>query len=231
MFVFQRAGRRGGCFVARKVSDLVLLLGSRGNGRGRRGKSGLLGNLGGTVLRLLGGSSTRRGGGSATRRGVMLPGWLAFALALACFGGGFLVGDRFGFDGDDSGAGLNVNHSGGGPNNSGPRAPRILEADTEVLASHAYFVAAYEDMPEDEARTRAIRLSEYLAGHGLAKARPYVRDGAHGRVWFVTVYYSGNIEKAETRTRLQALPEDVPCPVFVGLRNQGNEWPQAFPVQ
>ena len=208
--------------MARKVSDLVLLLGSRSKGRGRS-RSGFLSGLGRSVTRLFGGSAVAdKLVGPANRR-VMLPGWLALALALACFGGGYFIGDRFGLTADDPGSGLKAS--------VGPLAPGLIEADTRPLSSQAFFVAAYVDIAVEEARSRAVLLSEYLQARNFPKARPYLCDTEQGPLWCVTVYFSGAAEQRTTAQRLRQLPEDVPCPVFAGLRKQESGWPSAYPVQ
>lgn len=152
----------------------------------------------------------------------MVPGWLALAVALACFGGGYVVRGYVAPVEDGGGAaGLRA----------GPRAPGVIAADTEPLASHAFFVAAYQDVPADEAKTRAVELSRWLRDAGLAKARPYEYPTAAGRLWVVVVYYDGDTEYAETEARLRALPQEVPDPIFVGLRNHESGWPNAFPIR
>jgi len=219
--------------VARKASDLVMLLRSRGSGRGRsksgflsRTLSGLgLSGLGSGLVRLLGGSP-RKSRREARSAGSLVPGWIALAVALICFGGGYVVrGYLDPATKDAGGAGLK----------SGPRAPGLIEADTEPLASQGFFVAAYVEMPVVEAKRRAIELSRYLQKQGLEKARPYEYPGPKGRFWVVIVYCDGRADREDTAAKLRALPEDVPDPVFVGVRNRERNletgWPNVYPVQ
>ncbi len=203
---------------------MVMLLRSRGSGGGRRrGKSGLFSTLGHGLVRLLGGSSGRRDPGPKNRGASLVPGWLALAVALACFGGGYVVRGYV--------APVQQEIGGGAGLKAGPRAPGVIEADTEPLTSRAFFVAAYQEMAADEARSRAMELSRYLRGQGLAKARPYEYPAAAGRLWVVVVYYDGPTEYKATREQLLALPADVPDPIFVGLRNHESDWPNAFPIR
>lgn len=187
----------------------------------------MLGSIGNKVLRFFGGSSSRKIGSSAGHN-LLLPGWLALALALACFGGGYLVGDKWGMTPEDTGIGLTAN-------GQRRQAPALIEPETRPLASEAFFVAAYTDQDEVEGRARAIRLSEYLQQNGFPKARPYsysdpqAGDGA--TTWFVTVYFRGKAEQAVTRAALRELPADVPCDIFRAMRNKGKrDWPLVYGI-
>lgn len=159
------------------------------------------------------------------RSSAMVPGWLALAVALLCFGGGYVVRGVLTPDPDD-GAGLQA------ATRNGPRAPGVIEAETDPLANQGYVVAAYEDLAPAEAKGRAVALSRWLQAQGFEKARPYEFAVEGGRLWGVVVYYDGPVECETTGQQLRALPADVPDPIVVGLRNlPGSDWPMAARIR
>jgi len=215
--------------VARKYSDLVMLLGSRGNSRSRS-KSGLAG-LWARVQQLVLGQSAAarslvRGGASQGRRGLA-PVWLAFGIAALAFAGGYAVGvattSRSGLrPGESQQAGLD-----------GGRAPLrasvVGEMDTRPLSSDALLVAAYEGVAAEDARVRAKALVDYLSARGFPRARAYEYRSDKGSLWTVLVYCLGPQEREQQRERLRQLPTEVPDDSVVRLRESqradGKSWP------
>ena len=180
-------------FVARKTSDIALLLSPRGKSRSRSG-------FGHTVSKffdqLLG---RTRGRSLRDRRGQSVSTWIFVGGIVLAFAGGFLLGGQFGGDNDPGRAGLHANAAGGGT-----KPGFVGEVDTLPLASHAFVVSAYPNLPAVEAKGRAAKLGEYLRAAGLAKARPYLYPGKSGPLWIVAVYYDGDSEAAATRERLES---------------------------
>jgi hypothetical protein len=197
----------------RKVSDMALLLGSRGRVRSRSGV--------GKFLRSIQESLFGRAPWRPERapKAMTVPGWLAGIALLAAFAGGFLVGDRFGgTPGDKSGLQIRTGESAG----------FIHEADTAPLSSNGFIVALYQGLPAADASVRAKALSSWLRERGLAKARPYESQTAYGPVWIVVVYFDGDTEFKATRQRLLELPDAVPDASFTDLRKSyAEEWPKA----
>jgi hypothetical protein len=216
-----------GCFVARKSSDMVLLLGSRGQYRGRN--AGFLPSLRSSIAsffgRVGGGRQRResRGRRSSSSSGAAVSGLAILALLLVGFVGGFFVRGQFvGAAAKEGNAGLKA----------GPQAPEIVgEMDTSALASQAFIVSAYPGIEPATARQHARHLSDYLRGQQLAKARPYEYPSQNGPLWVVAVYFDGDAEQAATREKLRLLPLDVPDATFCQLRKPEADWPLAVPIQ
>lgn len=223
--------------MARKASDLVLLLGSRGGGRGRgRSSGGLLAPVVGAFAWLLGGSSrSRRSNRGLSVLASKVPGWLVLGVAFACFGGGYLVGGKFGGGGGELGLRATLDGNGAGADRrgaegAGPQKPGVIE-DTKKLSNNAFFVAAYTNESDDVAREQASVLAGWLSGHGIDKARPYQAQTPRGLTWFVVVYYSGDSDQEATRNKLLALPDDVPDTNFQYFKKVETNWPPAYPIR
>lgn len=211
---------------------MVMLLRSRGSGGRRKKSSGLLGKVGGAIGQLLGGSKSRstsrsvRGGSGGLA--AMVPGWIAIGLALLCFGSGYVVRGYVAPPAPaDGGAGLQANSRSDG----NPVAPGVIEVDTAPLANQAFFVAAYDQLGPEEAKSRAVALSRWLRDMGLKKAKPYRFTSDKGTFWFVVVYYYGQREYQDTRQQLLNLPQDPPDPVFVAVKQNEPNWPPPFDIQ
>lgn len=219
--------------MARKPSDLVLLLGSRGGGGRGRGRSrssgGVLGQVVGSFRWLLGGSPRARKSGGwksfGSSFGGSVPTWLVLGLAFACFAGGYFVGGRFGGPGRGNGdSGLRADLG------KGPQTPGIIE-DTKPLSNNAFYVAFYENLTDEAARERASLLAAWLRQQGLETARPYQTQTKLGLTWFVLVYYSGDANQNRIREQLKALPDVTPDPAFDTCRIQDSDWPMSAPVR
>ena len=210
-----------GCPVVRKTSDMVLLLGSRGRSRSSGSKFG--DTLRGIVGTVFGGNSSRRRD-DLRRRNSAVPAWVASALALGCFAGGFLMGDHFG---QQKGAKAGVDSL----RTSGRKAELLTEADTPRLSAEAFIVSAYPNLDVSAAKEGAKALSDYLRERKIGKARPYWWVDGPKPLWVVAVYFDGPTEREATRNLLQALPADVPDEAFVHLRNTEVEWPKAWPIR
>lgn len=202
--------------MARKTSDIALLLGSRGRSRSKGGFGYVVRSLVDAVLgRGQGGRSLRRD----DRRSRGVSGWLFVGGVLLAFAGGFLLGGHLGGPNDAGPAGLRAGVTG--------RTPAFVgEVDALPMAPQAFVVSAYPGLVEDDARARAAALARYLQAQGLPKSRPYCYPARDGAVWVVAVYFDGEVEQAATRDRLRALPADVPDETFVMLRNRDEHWPQ-----
>lgn len=201
--------------MVRKTSDIALLLGSRGRVRKPSG-----------FAKVMRGLFDGWSGRSAWReerpaRGRSVPAWIAVAGLVAAFGGGYLVGGSFAAPAPGDAA----LHAPRG------RSPAMIEFDSRPLASNAFVVAAYPDVPVADARDRAAALSGFLRSRGLEKARPYEYPTDSGGLWVVAVYFDGDRERAETRDRLTGLPEAVPDESFVQLRKTEAGWPKSFPIR
>lgn len=202
--------------MVRKTSDMALLLGSRGRGRSR---SGLAKFVRGVWESWFGRSQWRS---ERPARSLQVPGWLAAIALLAAFAGGFLIGGKVGTRPGEDAAGLQANK---------PATPGFVgEFDAQPLSRTAFLVAIYPDFAEAEAKARAKALSEWLAGQGLAKARPYRAKGKAGPVWSVAVYYDGETEQKKTRELLIQVPEAVPDTSFDFLRKTEAQWPSAWDI-
>jgi hypothetical protein len=208
---------------------MVLLLGSRGQYRGRRstGFVGTLRRVGHTALELVGfrRPGNNRRGETRASRGSMMSGWLALGASLAVFGAGYLIGRSTAGPTTGTGApaaGLNAN--------GGPVAPAIMELDTKPLGSQAFIVSAYPDLDAAAAKGQAKVLSDWLRSQGLPKVRPYEFPATSGRLWVVAVYFDGATEEAATRKLLRQLPEDVPDGLFVAERKKA-DWPRSYSIQ
>ncbi len=212
--------------MARKSSDMVLLLGSRGQYRGRN--SGFLKSLRSAFGSFFGrvGSRQRSSGrssGRGARSGGAASGLAVLALLLVGFVGGFFVRGHFVAAAPKEGtAGLKA----------GPQAPDIVgEIETSALTSQAFIVSVYPGVEASVARQRARHLSDYLRGQQLPKARPYEFPSQNGPLWVVAVYFDGDDEQAATRHKLTLLPADVPDATFAELRKTEPGWPTAYPIQ
>lgn len=219
--------------MARKSSDMILLLGSRG--RASKRNSGFGGKLRAKFQGLLG-----FGGRSASGRGQswvsggrrsgaaslleMVPGWLAVMLALACFVGGYFVGGHFAVSrgGDPQGSGLNAN---GGDDLSGRTPGMIGEVDAKVLSNTAFALSMYNYKEPAAAKQAAKSLSDRLRSLGLAMARPYEYPAADGPVWIVVVYYDGPDQRARTLAQILALPDDAADEAMRYCKTSEQVWP------
>jgi hypothetical protein len=204
--------------VARKSSDMVLLLGSRGQYRGRN--SGVLQSVGSALGNFFG---RARGRSRQSRSHGGAGSLLLLSVALLGFVGGFFVRGQFAAAGGPAGAaGLQA----------GPQAPGIVgEIDAAPLASQAFIVSVYPGLEPAVAQQRARQLSDYLRGRQLAKARPYEYPSQQGPLWVVAVYFDGDSERAATRDKLRLLPAEVPDATFVELRKTEPDWPTAWPIR
>lgn len=206
---------------------MVLLLGSRGQYRGRN-SSGFLPTvrrIAGSALELVGfvRKNGRRGETRASRASSV-SGWLALGAALACFGTGYLVGNATAGPKAPAEAGLNAK--------GGPQQPAIIgEFDAQVLANQAFIVSVYPNLDATEAKARAKALSDWLRSKQLEKARPHEYQTDKGPLWVVAVYFDGTDQEGKTRSLLQGLPEDVPDPMFVRLRKTEEGWPTTYPIR
>lgn len=211
--------------MARKSSDMVLLLGSRGQYRGRSSSflKSLRSLVGGAWF---GGGRRRESRGPRSRGGGSGAGFASglsvLALLLAGFVGGFFVRGQFaGAAPQDGVAGLKAGQT-----------PEIVgEIDTTALASQAFIVSAYQGVEPAVARQQAKHLSEYLRSQDLRKARPYEYPSQNGPLWVVAVYFDGDAEQEAIRTKLKLLPAEVPDAVFCQLRKSDPDWPMAWPIQ
>ena len=208
--------------MARKSSDMVLLLGSRGQYRGR--SSGFLKSLrttlGGFFGRTGGGRSSSRSGRGGT---AGFGGLLILAVAMAGFAGGFFVRGQFAAAAQrDGSAGLNVT----------PRTPSVVgETDTKPLANDAFIVCAYPGMAANDAYQRAKDASDWLRSHDVPRSQPLEFAGKDGPLWVVAVYYDGVAEQQALRQRLLQLPDSIPDAVFGQCRKSTQGWPLAMPVR
>ncbi|HEX6811829.1 MAG TPA: hypothetical protein VF384_09430 [Planctomycetota bacterium] len=198
-----------------------MLLGSRGRA-GSRSSSKFADTVRGLIGSLFGRTSGRWRE-DHRRRGMAVPAWLASALALGCFVGGFVMGDHLGqAKGVKSSEALRTTG----------RTPELLvETDTRPLSHTAFIVSAFPKLDPAVAKARAKALSDYLVGMKLAKARPYWWSSAASPLWVVAVYFDGDAELAATRKLLMGLPAEVPDETFVHWRNNEAEWPRALSIQ
>lgn len=204
--------------MARKTSDIAMLLGSRSKARTSK-STGLTSKLVGFIDSMLGRPS--KGVRRQEKREQTVP-LLVFAIAvLAAFGGGYAVGGGFGKSSD-----VDPLRAGGAIG----RTPTFVdEVITEPMAPEAFIVSAYKGVPAAEAKARAQSLAKYLQGKGLTKTRPYPwpLDGAS--LWVVAVYFDGAAEAQKTLTLLQALPDDVPDEMFVRIREKDSATEAGWP--
>lgn len=215
--------------MARKSSDMVMLLSSRGRPRRSRSGSSILGTLRRAAYNLFGTTpKSRDPGPSRAANGT----WLALGLGLLCFGAGFLVGGRFGGGVDDADLRARTD-----PRRAGPRTPEVLDKpEPQKLTNSAFLVAVYDDADQSAALVKAENLSQFLIGKGFARARPYQWSTAQGPLWAVAVYYDGLAEQSLLRSKLLALT-DVPDVAFTELRaarsGEGtkNDWPVSRVIQ
>lgn len=206
--------------MARKTSDIAMLLSSRSKSRSRR-SGGITGSLVGLIDKLLGRASKR--GRRQEKRAQTVSMWAFGISVLVAFGGGFLMGGAVG----DAGDGADPLRA------PGRTASFVGELDTEPLSREAFIVAAYPDLAASAAKQQAISLTKYLQARGFDKARPYMwLEGNSGPVWVVAVYFDGESKMRATRSKLRALPADVPDQVFSHLRNSSKtEWPGRYVIQ
>lgn len=217
--------------MARKTSDIALLLGSRGRSRSRKG--GFAQKLFGYVEGLFGRKTARS---LREDRAQKVSVWLFAVGLLVAFGSGFLIGGGVGGAGvDENPLNANGNANGGDRTrpNGGQRPAFVGEVDATQLSSRAYVVSAYANLDEDAAREQADGLARWLQGAGLQKARAYLfpRNG-QDPVWTTAVYFDGDAEAVATRNLLLALPADVPDRMFVAFRKKGGEsWPAEYTIR
>lgn len=200
--------------MARKTSDIALLLGSRGKARK---SSGLL-----AFVRAAWQSLAPRSQWREDRRGsLQVPGWLAGAALLVAFGGGYLLGGRLGKPAENGGVGLRAKGDQG-------QRTQFLDADGSARGREAFIVSAYPRLPEADAKAAAVALSEWLRGKKLQRAFPYLSPAADGgKLWTVAVFFDGETDGKKTRELLVGIGEDAPDPMFNHWRNTTPEWPIA----
>lgn len=201
--------------MARKTSDIAMLLGSSSKSRSGRG-GGLTGKLVGFIDSMLGRKSKRR---RHERREQTVP-MLVFGVAvLLAFGGGYAIGGGFG----DKGDGTN-------PLRASGRSPSFVdEIETRPMAGEAFIVSAYPGELAADAKVLAHSLSQYLQTQGLAKVRPYPWPQVNGTLWVVAVYFDGEAEAEKTRQLLDGLPADVPDEMFCNIRKADANTPTGWP--
>lgn len=206
--------------MARKTSDIAMLLGSRSKSRSRSSK-GFGSSLVGFVDNLLGRAGGSRGRRRSEKRPQMVSAWVFGIGLLVAFGGGFFFGGKFG-GGDAGPDALRANG----------REPALLnEIETQPLSSQAFIVSSYQGVPDTEAKTRAQDLSNYLREQGLASARPYPWPQDQGVLWLVAVYFDGEQDAAQKTQVLQRLPAEVPDKMFVHWRKTESVWPMRWQIQ
>jgi hypothetical protein len=208
-----------GVLVARKTSDIAMLLSSRSKSRSRNG-GGLTATFIGLVDKVLGRSSKR--GRRKERRPQSVSMWMFVGGVLVAFGGGFMIGDRV----SAAGPGVDSLRAAG-------RAPTFVNTvETKPLSPEAFVVAAYQKLPPQEAKQKAVDLTKYLQDQGFAKARPYPWPNSNGSIWVVAVYFDGDQEAQRTSSMLRDLPEDVPDTDFCELRKSDKqEWPSRYSIK
>lgn len=215
--------------MARKYSDLVLLLGSRGGSRSRS-KSGFAAAWARVQQLVLGQSASSRsllrGSGQQGRRGLGAA-WLALGIAVLAFAGGYAVGAASAArprESLDAGAG-----GGNDPSRVPLRAGVVGELDTRQLSSDALLVAAYEGLAAEDAKLRVKALVEYLRARGFLRAQAFEYRTDKGGLWTVLVYCMGPQDRELQRERLRQLPAEVPDETVVRLRDSqradGKSWP------
>ncbi|MBX3461749.1 MAG: hypothetical protein KF830_01145 [Planctomycetes bacterium] len=199
---------------------MVLLLGSRGQYRGRR--SSLFASVAASVAAFFGRARSPSRGGSRGARGGAGGLVLLFVALLGFVGGFFVRGQVVAASPAAGAAGLQA----------GPQAPGIVgEIEAAPLASHAFIVSVYPGLDAGSAQQRALQLSQYLRAQKLLKARPFEYASQQGPLWVVAVYFDGDAERAATRDKLLQLPADVPDTTFVELRKTEPDWPTAYPIR
>lgn len=213
--------------MARKTSDIALLLGSRGRSRSR---GGIGHQLVGFIDGLLG--RTLKGRRRDDRRGNNVSLWALLGAVLIAFGGGFVLGGQFAgaAQKDRNALNANVGASDGSGAPSGRTPAFVGELETQPLANFAFVVAAYPNIADADARQRAADLAGWLREQGLAKARAYPFPRGDSTLWVVNVYFDGNAEQQETHAALQALPAVAPDPTFVHFRQEPG-WPIARQIR
>ncbi|MCK5941542.1 MAG: hypothetical protein KAI24_06205 [Planctomycetes bacterium] len=202
----------------RKTSDIALLLGSRSKSRSRGSRGGFGSSMVGMLDGLLGRVS--RGRRREQRSSVSM--MVLVICVLVAFGGGFLIGDRFG--GGDGSDPLNAS--------LGQKPGFLKEFDTTPLADQAFVVSAFpiDGGSEEEARQKAVDLARFLVQAGIEKARAYPWPQSQGVLWVTVVYYADDREMAATRAALLRV-ENVPDKRFVQDRNTDSEWPLATQIR
>lgn len=198
--------------MARKTSDMAMLLGR--SGKSRSHKSGLTKKLVGFIDTMLGRASKR--GSRQERRPQSVPLLVFGIVVVTAFGSGYAIGSGVSetVDGIDS---LRAP--------AGREPSFVDEIKTKPLAAEAFIVSGYPGMPSSEARSRAHDLSKYLNRNGLQqKARPYPWPTETGTVWVVAVYFDGQSDKERVEKALHSLPAEVPDESFSNLR-ASDSWP------
>lgn len=197
---------------------MVSLLASRGRGR-RHGGGGVLGVLGRIASSLWAGKrndNKRAGLGSGT----------VAAIACACLGIGYLLGDSFPL--------AHRSDPLRAPAGNGavePQRPGLLEDQEKPLSSTWFVVSVYVTENAEAGRAQARALARYLRDQGLDMARPALLELQQGSFWSVAVYFDGPAARDRTRARLVALPADVPDAEFVRFRanTPAKDWPLLWP--
>lgn len=199
--------------MVRKVSDMVLLLGSRGRSR-TSSKSGF-DQLLGRITRWFTGSSQRE------RQRVRIP-LGAIAVALLCFAAGYFVGDRFGGASEGTDKALKAQTPGA-----------IGEIDTQALTKDFLIAVGYDHLAPASAKPKAKQMAEFLQAQGLKNARPYEVQMSTGPLWLAVVYYDGEADRVKTQNKLRALdPAAVADEYFAKTRADfGKDWPMPYSIR
>ncbi len=220
--------------MARRSSDIALLLGSRGRSRSRGGVTKLLRGVWDSTLGRVGfGSGAWITGRSQWRderpaRGVHVSKLLAVVVLLATFAGGFFAGGKLGAPPRD---GLNANGGADQPKKGATEPGWIDTIETLPLARDAFIVAMYPDLADADAMAKAKALCDYLGSQKINKVRPYRYPGKVGPVWVAAVYFANDTERFAASERLLLLPEEVPDESFVFLRKTTEGWPNHRPIK
>lgn len=218
--------------MARKTSDIALLLGSRGRSRSRGGFGRqLLGFVDGLLGSAFSGRSSKSRRRDDRRAGAVSA-WALLVAVLVAFGGGFLLGGQFAGAAQKDRNALSANVGDTDGSGAGGRAPAFVgELDTRPLAAQAFVVAAYPNLADLDARQRAGDLAGWLREQGLGKARAYPWPRGDSTLWVVAVYFDGVAEQRDTLAGLAALPAGAPDQTFVQLRNSEPGWPNVYSIR
>lgn len=209
--------------MARKTSDMAMLLGRSGKSRSHKG--GLSKKLVGFIDTMLGRAGKR--GIRQERRQQSVPLLIVGIVVLLSFGSGYAIG---------SGASDTVDGIDSLRAPAGREPTFVDEIKTKPLAGTAFIVSGYPGVPSAEGRSLANDLAKYLDGNGLhQKVRPYPWPRGSGTCWVVAVYFDGESDKEKVATLLRSLPLDVPDEAFCKWRENGEDgsWPswRAIPTE
>lgn len=230
--------------MVRKASDLFGLLQTRGRGRSwRSGGSGFFARFGG----VFGSGFRSRRSDPGPARSARFGSGATAAIAFACLGLGYLLGDRFPLGGArdplQTGAGrgeqerapqrpalLGEKDSAGKEAPAGPAgdAGNVPTAeDIKPLRPKAWLCAAYRDSTDGR---EALAAARHLARNGLSLARPYrlwSKDGVP--VWTTVVYFDGEAEKTAAVELLRTVP--APDSLFEHYRTGPTGWPSEMVIR